>query len=131
MASKLLGSIAAIGLIVLSGCAAVVVGAGAGAGAYTYVNGELARTYQAGYTQTMDACTQLMQDLNMPIRSRSSEGDQTTIETERNDGTPVTLKVKIMGLNLTQVSVRTGAVGYWNRDHSQQFQEWIAMRLML
>jgi hypothetical protein len=130
MAIKISVAIAAIGSIIISGCAALVVGAGAGAGAYTYVNGELARTYQAGYTQTMDVCTQLLQDLKMPIQARSSEGDQTTIETERNDGTPMTLKVKIIGLNLTQVSIRTGVVGYWNRDLSRQFQEWVAQRLM-
>lgn len=130
MANKLSALILSTGLAVwFSGCAALVVGAGAGAGAYTYVNGELARTYQASYTQTMDACTQLLQDLKMPIKERSSKGDQTIIETERPDGTPMTLKVKIMGLNLTQVSVRTGVVGYWNRDLSQNFHDWIAQRL--
>ncbi|MCK7509672.1 MAG: DUF3568 family protein [Desulfobacterales bacterium] len=45
----------------MSGCAALVVAAGAGAGAYTYVNGELARTYPAPYTRTMDVCTQILQ----------------------------------------------------------------------
>jgi len=41
----------------------------------------------------------------------------------------MTLKVKIVGLDLTEVSVRTGVVGYWNRDLSTQFQEFIAQRL--
>lgn len=112
-----------------TGCAALVVGAGAGAGAYSYVNGELARTYQAPFPRTMEVCTQILTDLSMPIKAQRSEGAQTVIETERKDGTPVTLKVKIIGLDLTEVSVRTGVVGYWNRDLSMQFHEFIAQRL--
>jgi hypothetical protein len=41
----------------------------------------------------------------------------------------MTLKIKIIGLDVTEVSVRTGVVGYWNRDLSQQFQEFISQRL--
>lgn len=124
----------AAGLVVLAGlltagCAALVVGAGAGAGAYTYANGELARTYQAPFPRTLEVCTQVLTDLGMPIKAQRSEGAQTVIETERKDGTPMTLKVKIVGLDLTEVSVRTGVVGYWNRDLSMQFQEFIAQRL--
>jgi hypothetical protein len=118
-----------LGCLLAAGCAALVVGAGAGAGAYTYVNGELARTYPAPYARTMDVCTQLLKDLSMPIKTQHSDGAQTTIESERRDGTPTTLKVTIIGLDLTEVSVRTGIVGYWNRDLSMQLQEFIAQRL--
>jgi hypothetical protein len=118
-----------LGGLLAAGCAALVVGAGAGAGAYTYVNGELVRTYPAPYARTMDVCTLLLKDLGMPIKAQYSEGAQTTIESERKDGTPTTLKVKIIGLDLTEVSVRTGTIGYWNRDLSQQLQEFIAKRL--
>ena len=112
-----------------SGCAALVIGAGAGTGAYTYVNGELVRTYPVRYTAAMSVCTQLLQDLGMPIKEQGSDGVQTTIVTERKDGTPMTIKVKIVGLDVTEVSVRTGVVGYWSRDLSENFQEYIAERL--
>jgi hypothetical protein len=42
----------------------------------------------------------------------------------------MTLKVAIIGLDVTEVSVRTGVVGYWNRDLSQQFHEFISRRLV-
>jgi hypothetical protein len=113
---------------VVSGCV-LLVGAGAGAGAYSYVNGELTRTYTASYRQTMDACTTLLQDLKMPIKEQASDGTRTTITTERQDGTPVVVKVGILGVDLTEVAVRTGRVGYWDRDLSMQFQEYIARRL--
>jgi hypothetical protein len=129
MASKLLTGIVLIGWGLISGCAALVVGAGAGTGAYTYVNGELVRSYPATYTRTMEVCTQVLNDLNMPIREQTSDGVRTTIVTERKDGTPMTLKITIVGLDVTELSVRTGVVGYWNRDLSQQFHDFIARRL--
>jgi hypothetical protein len=129
MASKLSVWIAAFCWGMVSGCAALVVATGAGAGAYTYVNGELARAYPASYIRTLEACTQILDDLKMPIKEQTSDGVQTTIATERQDGTPMALKIKIIGLDVTEVSVRTGVVGYWNRDLSQQFQEFISQRL--
>jgi hypothetical protein len=78
----------------------------------------------------MEVCTQILNDLNMPIKEQASDGVQTTIVTERKDGTPMTLKVAIIGLDVTEVSVRTGVVGYWNRDLSQQFHEFISRRLV-
>jgi len=114
----------------LSGCAALVAATGAGAGAYTYVNGELVRSYPVSYSRTMEVCTQILNDLNMPIKAQTSDGVQTTITTERKDGTPMTLKVTIIGLDATEVSVRTGMVGYWNRDLSEQFHDFISRRLL-
>lgn len=129
MSRKIAAGIVVLSGLLTAGCAALVVGAGAGAGAYTYVNGELARTYQAPFPRTLEVCTQMLTDLSMPIIAQRSEGAQTVIETERKDGTPMTLKVKIVGLDLTEVSVRTGVFGYWNRDLSAQFQEFLAQRL--
>lgn len=113
---------------VATGCV-LLVGAGAGAGAYSYTNGELTRTYAASYPQTMDVCTTLLQDLKLPIKEQTSDGTRTTITTERKDGTPMTIKVGIVGVDMTEVAVRTGLVGFWDKDLSLQFQEYIARRL--
>ncbi len=129
MSRKIFACIVVLAGLLSTGCAALVVGAGAGAGAYSYVNGELARTYQVPFPRTLEVCTQILSDLSMPVTAQRSEGAQTVIEAERKDGTPVTLKVTIIGLDLTEVSVRTGVVGYWNRDLSTQLQEFIAQRL--
>lgn len=111
------------------GCAALMLGAGAGAGAYSYVQGELIRTYPAGYADTMNVCLQILQDLGMPVKEKRSDGEQSTILSERKDGTPVTIKVKIISIDVTEVSVRTGVVGLWDREASASFHEFIAARL--
>jgi len=116
-------------LLVTGGCAAVLVGAGAGAGTYAYVKGELIRTYPAGYQSTLDACTSVIEDLGMTVLSKTTDGVQTTITAERKDGTPMTIAVKISGSDWTQVSVRTGFVGLWKKELSQQYHEYVAKRL--
>jgi len=113
----------------LTGCAAVIVGAGMGAGTYTYVKGELKRSYQAKFDQTLQVCLDILTGLNQPILDKVTDGEKTTITTERKDGTPQTIAVSILSKEWTQVSVRTGVVGYWKKDISKQFQEFIAERL--
>jgi hypothetical protein len=113
----------------LTGCVAVIVGAGVGAGTYTYVSGELKRSYQAKFDQTLQVCIDILNDLNQPILEKVTDGEKTTIKSERKDGTPQTIQVSILSMDWTQVSVRTGVVGYWKKDISQQFHEFIAERL--
>ena len=113
----------------ISGCAAVIVGTGAGVGTYTYVKGELRRDYNAAYTKTLQACIDVLHDLNQPVLERTTDGEETTLKTERKDGTPQTIIVAISNPEWTAVFVRTGAVGYWKKDISLQFHEFIAKRL--
>ena len=117
------------GLLTLSGCVAVIVGAGVSAGAYAYINGELKRTYQAKYDKTLSVCTEILNDLEFPIKNKTTDGVETTITAERKDGTPMTIKIKISGLDWTEVSVRTGSVGMWKKELSQQFHEFIEKKL--
>ena len=113
----------------LTGCIAVLVGAGVGAGTYTYVKGELKRSYQAKFDKTLQVCIDVLNGLNQPILEKVTDGEKTTIRTERKDGTPQTIEVSIISQDWTQVSVRTGVVGFWKRDISEQFHEFIAERL--
>ena len=118
-----------VGMWLLTGCAAVVVGAGVGVGTYTYIKGELIRSYQAGYGDTLQVCIDILNDLEQPIISKTTDGEKTTLQSKRKDGTGQTIDVSIINADMTQVSVRTGVVGYWKKDISQQFHEFIAERL--
>jgi len=113
----------------LAGCVAVVVGAGVGAGTYTYVKGELKRSYPAKFDRTLQVCVDIINGLDQPILEKTTDGEKTTIKTKRKDGSPQAITVAIESLDWTEVSVRTGVVGYWKKDVSQQFHEFIAERL--
>jgi hypothetical protein len=118
-----------LGIGLLTGCVAVIVGAGVGVGTYTYVKGELKRTYQAKFDKTLQICIAILDDLDQPIIDQTTDGEQTTIRSKRKDGTEQTIDVSIVDVEWTEVTVRTGVVGYWKKDISQQFHEFIAERI--
>ena len=113
----------------LAGCAAVIVGAGVGAGTYTYIKGDLKRSYPVKFDKALNVCISILEDLNQPIVEKTTDGEKTTIKTKRKDGSAQTINVAIESTEWTQVSVRTGLVGYWKRDVSEQFHKFIAERL--
>ena len=117
------------GLFLLTGCVAVVVGAGAGAGTYAYAEGALKRSYEADYEKTYQVCVGILKDLDQPILKETTDGVHTIIETERSDKTPMTIKVTILEPGRTEVSVRTGTVGLWKKDTSEQYHKFIEERL--
>jgi hypothetical protein len=117
------------GASILTGCVAVVVGAGAGAGAYAYIDGALKRSYAADYKSTYQVCVGLLKDLNQPILSETTDGVQTTITTERADKAPMTIRITIIEPGRSEVSVRTGTIGLWKKDISEQYHKFIEERL--
>jgi hypothetical protein len=71
----------------------------------------------------------VLNDLEQPIIKQLTDGENTIIRSERKDRTYQEIKVTILSVELTQVSVRTGTFGYWKRDISEQFHEFIFERL--
>ncbi|MGD9079942.1 MAG: DUF3568 family protein [Desulfobacterales bacterium] len=116
-------------LWVSTGCIALVVGAGAGAGTFAYVNGQLSRTYQADYQTTYDVCKGILADMKQPVLEEKTDDTQTTIRSERSDKTPMTITVRIIDPEWTEVTVRTGHIGVWKKEISKQFHEFVAERI--
>jgi hypothetical protein len=126
---KITAALLLLGIWVVTGCAAVIIGAGVGAGTYTYIKGELKRSYPAKFDKTLQICIDILDDLGQPIIDKTTDGEKTTIRSKRKDGTNQTIDISIISIDQTQVSVRTGVVGYWKKDISQQFQEFVAERI--
>jgi hypothetical protein len=116
-------------LWVSTGCIALVIGAGAGAGTFAYVDGQLSRTYQANYQKTYQVCKGILEDMKQPVLEEKTDGIQTTIRSQRFDETPMTITVRIIDPEWTEVSVRTGHIGVWKKTISEQFHEFVAERL--
>ena len=129
MLKRLYLIIAIMYLGISSGCIALVIGAGAGAGTFAYVNGKLSRTYQANYETTYAVCKGILEDLKQPILEEKTDGTQTTIRSQRADETPMTITVRIIDPEWTEVSVRTGHIGVWKREISEQFHEFVVERI--
>jgi outer membrane protein OmpA-like peptidoglycan-associated protein len=113
-----------------TGCAALVVGAaGAGAGTLAYFKGELKKDYEVSYDRTVKACTEALNSLQIPITEKTADALQTTFNAERPDGTPVTVKAVKRNEEVTEVSVRTGIVGVWDKNVSMQIHESIRRKM--
>jgi len=129
MLKRLFFLIVISGLLLTTGCIALVVGAGAGAGTFAYFDGQLSRTYEAKYDKTYEVCKSILKDLKQPILEEKTDGIQTTIKSQRTDETPMTVKIRIIDPDWTEVSVRTGFSGIWKKEISAQFHEFIAERI--
>lgn len=130
MTNKLVAALALIGLITCSGCAALVAGAGAGASVYTYISGELNRTYNAPFEKAVSDSLDALQSLKITVINKKSSGITTTINAEKSDKAPVTVNITMLGPNITEVSVRTGVIGLWDKKISELIHAHIAKRLL-
>ncbi len=128
MSTRLTTALFILGLIACAGCAALV--AGAGAGVYTYVSGELKRTYNAPFDKAVSDSLAALQELKITYLDKRSSGITTTIDAEKSDATPVTVIITMLRTNVTEVSVRTGVVGYWDKKVSELIHVHIAKRLL-
>lgn len=106
-------------LFLTAGCAAIIVGAGAGTGVYTWVKGELIRSYANDFTHTENATIQGLDYLKITIDEKTQTGSETVIKARQSDGSPVTVTVRTVRFDMTEVAVRCGHVGYWNRKDAE------------
>ena len=105
-------------------------GAGTGAGVYTYVSGELKRTYNAPFEKAVSDSLDALQSLKITVINKKSSGITTTINAEKSDRAPVVVNITMLGPNITEVSVRTGVVGLWDKKISELIHAHIAKRLL-
>lgn len=114
----------------LYGCAVAVIGIGAaGAGAFAYFNGKLTKTYESEYHDTVRASSNTLERLKIPITETIADELKSEIKAKRFDDTPVEIEVVRIDPNHTQVSVRTGSVGVWDRKVSEQIHGYINQNL--
>jgi hypothetical protein len=106
-------------LLFAAGCAAVVVGAGAGASVYTWVKGELIRSYANDFERTKRASLESLAYLKITVDEQTQENSQATIKGHQSDGSPVTVKIRTIRYDMTEVAIRSGYVGYWDRKNAE------------
>lgn len=116
-------------LLVSTGCALLVAGTGAGAGVYTYVKGELIRSYNAGYNVSVSAAEAGLSELKIDIVKKTIASIKTELNARRSDGSPVVVKIKMIQPNVTEISVRCGHIGYWDRKVSELVHATISQKL--
>jgi outer membrane protein OmpA-like peptidoglycan-associated protein len=118
-----------LAFLLITGCAVALVGLVAGVGTATYVNGKLIKTYRSEYHQTVQASINTLENLKIPINENISDELKTSIKATRPDGTPIRVEIVRMEKELTEVGVRTGSIGLWDKKVSGQIQDDIEKKL--
>ncbi len=116
-------------LFVITGCVALVAGSAAGVGVYTYVNGELKRSYPEAFEKTYSICLDTLESLKIEIEEKGADGISASIKAKRVDETPVWVKIAMITPKITEVSVRSGVLGLWDKKVSELIHASIAQRM--
>ena len=115
--------------LISAGCSFFVAGAMTGASVFSYMDGELTRSYQSDFDTTVKACTDALKANNMTIKEKIINGLSAEISSEYYNGKPVTVKILRTEVNISQVAIRSGIVGVWDKDFSEQIHVSIAYHL--
>lgn len=116
-------------ILLLSGCAPMLVGAGAAGGAagYAYVQGELVREYPVPLDPVWDASVATLKDFNVIITSMKRDRLGGRIAGRRADETPVEMVLESRAPRVTAVRIRVGVLG--DRTMSERLEQGIVARL--
>jgi hypothetical protein len=101
------------------------------AGGCAELQGKSLQTYQLQYNDAVQASRGALQDLEISILSVEADELKTDILARRGDGTPVTVEVKRVDRNFTQIAVGTGAGvdRYLSKDVLSQIHEFIRKQI--
>jgi len=105
--------LAVMGAFLISGCAAVLVGAaaaGAGSGTYLYINGEMKTDYYSSFDAVWSACEKTVADMRGLDVERDKMLAKGKIDAVINDE-KVQISVTYKAKDVTTVSVRIGLFG--------------------
>ena len=91
--------------------------------------GSSVKTYPSDYKTTVQASNVTLEELKIPITETIADGLKTTFKARRADGTPVVVQVVRIDSNSTEVSVRTGSVGFGDKRVATQINAFIQERL--
>ena len=74
----------------------------------TVLQGKLIKNYESEYHDTVQASSDTLKNLKIPVIKEMSDELKTVMHAQRFDGTPVTIEIVRIEQDLTEVSVRTG-----------------------
>ena len=96
------------------------------------IQGKSVRTYQLEYNTAVQASTDALEHLEMRIFDEKSDKLKTQILARRVNGKPITVEIKRVDRNFTQVAVASGAgVDRWvDAEVSDQIHEFIRKQLV-
>lgn len=103
-------------LLSTTGCGAILLGGAGVAGTYAYLNGQSKGTYNASLTKSYEASLAACKALQIPVTLQTKNGASAQVEGKLS-GDTVYISLKLIGDNLTQITVRVGLMGNESASH--------------
>lgn len=96
------------------------------------IQGKSIQTYQLEYDAAVQASTDALEHLEIYILDEASDKLRTAILARRADGKPITVEVKRIDRNFTQVAVSSGSGvdRFMDKNVSDQIHEFIRKQLV-
>ncbi|MDH3882756.1 MAG: DUF3568 domain-containing protein [Desulfobacterales bacterium] len=113
--------------LILAACLCVAMSTGC-----AVVQGKSVRTYQLEYNAAVQASTDALEHLEIPILDEESDKLRTQILARRANGKPISVEVTRVDRNFTQVAVSSGAGvdRFLDAKVSDQIHEFIRKQLV-
>jgi len=99
-----------------AGCGAVIVGGAAAAGTYFYLDGQSKGTYSVSLNKAYEASLAACKELEIPVTEQNKKLSSATIKGKLS-GDTVTISLKLVGDNITEITVRVGLMGNESASH--------------
>ncbi len=101
------------GLLLVGGCAPLLLGAGAagGAGTMLYAKGYLEEQLQVSVNKAHDATIGALQSLELPVKKDMKDKVTAEIDSEFSDGKDIAIRFKSLSPSITRIRIRVGIFG--------------------
>lgn len=103
-----------------AGCGAIIVGGAAAAGTYYYMDGQAQATYSTSLNKAFDASLAACKQMGITVTKQSKTGASAEISGVLS-GDTTTISLKLVGDNITEITVRIGLWG--NEESSRRLQK--------
>ncbi len=115
----LLITILGIGLLINSGCAALLFGGAAagGAGTILYIKGELHSTEGVSLDRAWDATQTAIKDMGFTVTTEDKDAFSATLVAFTADGKKIQIALNRKADNVTEISIRVGTFGDESMSH--------------
>lgn len=106
--------------LAFSGCVpvALVAGAAAGIGGYKYFEGALTVVYNAPFKDTWNASLEAIEDMGINIEDKDHSTSSGKIKARRADDTVVSVSMKYLSSDQTEVTIKVGLFGEENESNN-------------
>jgi len=113
-----------------SGCNEAIIGAvSAGTGVYTYLKGEVKRSYYIRFDKCIESTNEVLNELNVNIMKPSYETAKVILKAKRINGSIIIITLIKIKPTLTEISIRSGIIGVWDKKLSELIHESIVEKL--